>query len=222
MSDNSIPLKQCPRCKQFYPLTKDYFRVCKREKNGLTHACRKCLKKQDLEYLDRNREKNKAAGKARYHAKTIEYKKYKEDHKERIKKQKRDYRKAHPEQTKKNKRDSNKRHPKSSQARVKRYNEKHPEIARLRTRISQMRRRVKMGNFERSDLMAMYEDQEHRCAYCGITLYWSIPNDIHVDHIKPVTKGGTNDIDNLALTCADCNLSKHDLELSDWIATRGW
>jgi len=220
--NDSIPQKQCPRCKLFYPLTKDYFRVSKREKHGLTHACRECLKKQDLEYLDRNREKNKATSKARYYAKPEARKKYHDDNLEHILQYKREYRKSHPEQTKKNKSESQKRHPESRNQRSKRYRENHPEIARLRFRVDAMKRRVKMGNFERSDLMAMYEDQEHRCAYCGITLFWSIPNDIHVDHIKPVTKGGTNDIDNLALTCADCNLSKHDLELHDWIATRGW
>jgi len=32
--------------------------------------------------------------------------------------------------------------------------------------------------------------------------------ELHVDHIKPVSKGGTNDESNLRTLCADCNRGK--------------
>ena len=32
--------------------------------------------------------------------------------------------------------------------------------------------------------------------------------ELHVDHIKPVSKGGTNDESNLRTLCADCNMGK--------------
>tara|TARA_R110000765_G_scaffold265862_1_gene365332 strand:- start:5107 stop:5658 length:552 start_codon:yes stop_codon:yes gene_type:complete len=43
------------------------------------------------------------------------------------------------------------------------------------------------------------------CQYCG-----QQPPDVtlHVDHIFPVSKGGTNDIDNLSTSCMDCNGGK--------------
>jgi len=34
---------------------------------------------------------------------------------------------------------------------------------------------------------------------------------IHIDHIRPLAKGGTNDIGNLRLLCKHCNLSKRDV-----------
>ena len=33
----------------------------------------------------------------------------------------------------------------------------------------------------------------------------------NVDHIVPVSKGGTNDLDNLVTACEQCNLGKSDI-----------
>lgn len=50
------------------------------------------------------------------------------------------------------------------------------------------------------------------CQYCGK----SAPDVVlEVDHIKPVSKGGDNDIMNLVTSCKDCNRGKSNIELSD-------
>ena len=38
---------------------------------------------------------------------------------------------------------------------------------------------------------------------------------MHVDHIEPVSAGGTNDILNLITSCQECNLGKSNIPLSD-------
>ena len=43
------------------------------------------------------------------------------------------------------------------------------------------------------------------CQYCGKK---SPDVVLHVDHIKPVSKGGKNTITNLITACRDCNLGK--------------
>lgn len=50
------------------------------------------------------------------------------------------------------------------------------------------------------------------CQYCG-----KMPPDtiLHIDHIKPVSKGGNNGMLNLVTSCQDCNLGKSDIALSD-------
>lgn len=217
-----IPHKTCPQCNRSLPYTKEYFRVCKREKHGLTHACRECLKVRDAKYLDKTRDKNKQRSRDRYYGKPELRKKYHDDNLEKILQGKRDYRKANPDKVKKHKRDSQRRNRDSANIRNKRNRERHPDIMRMRSRVGAMKRRVKVGDFTRAELMDLYHEQNERCAYCGISIYWHIPHDIHVDHIVPVTKGGTNELENLALTCADCNLSKHDLLLADWLLVRGW
>lgn len=92
--------------------------------------------------------------------------------------------------------------------------EKHREYRRLHkdwhNANNQRRRSLKKGNGgsytaeEWKDLKAMFE---HSCLCCGERE----PNvKLTVDHIIPLKKGGTNDIDNLQPLCVSCNASKQD------------
>lgn len=101
-----------------------------------------------------------------------------------------------------------------------------PEAYHSHNKRNNAKRRALMneaeGDYTKEDLIAIYADQEGRCAYCGITLYWDIPGDIHLDHVVALTRGGSNWPDNLALTCASCNSSKQDKSIEEWQLTRGW
>ena len=46
----------------------------------------------------------------------------------------------------------------------------------------------------------------YKCAYCG----GDCSENYHIDHKIPLSRGGGNDIDNLALSCPKCNWSKND------------
>lgn len=56
-------------------------------------------------------------------------------------------------------------------------------------------------------------DSGGRCALCGATKNETI---LDVDHIKPRSKGGTNDIENLQVLCAKCNRSKGNKDDTDF------
>ncbi len=49
-----------------------------------------------------------------------------------------------------------------------------------------------------------------RCRYCGKS---SDEVKLEIDHIIPVAKGGTNDVENLIASCRDCNSGKRTLSL---------
>ena len=49
------------------------------------------------------------------------------------------------------------------------------------------------------------------CVRCGAT------ERLEVDHIVPVSRGGTNEIDNLQMLCKSCNASKRDKTMEEWI-----
>lgn len=51
----------------------------------------------------------------------------------------------------------------------------------------------------------VFKRDQFTCQYCGKKAPDVI---LHVDHIQPVSKGGTNDLLNLITSCQDCNLGK--------------
>ena len=54
---------------------------------------------------------------------------------------------------------------------------------------------------------AAYERQKGVCPYCGQHFELS---EMHADHIRPWSKGGTTTADNCQMLCRDCNLKKSD------------
>lgn len=71
---------------------------------------------------------------------------------------------------------------------------------------------MKRQSISKKTRFEVFKRDKFSCAYCGS----SAPNVIlHIDHIKPVSKGGTNTILNLITACFDCNSGKSDRELSD-------
>lgn len=49
---------------------------------------------------------------------------------------------------------------------------------------------------------------DYRCQMCGVTAKDGAT--LEIDHIMPVSKGGTNDAGNLQVLCRDCNAGKSD------------
>lgn len=58
------------------------------------------------------------------------------------------------------------------------------------------------------------ERDKYTCLYCG-----QIGGKLEIDHVLPISRGGTNDVDNLVTACQHCNRQKHDKtaeEYADW------
>lgn len=72
--------------------------------------------------------------------------------------------------------------------------EKQRYIARERSRVSPRKRYLVMTRDRR------------RCVICGRSAADDVV--LHIDHIVPLAKGGTSDLDNLQVLCQDCNTGK--------------
>lgn len=67
-------------------------------------------------------------------------------------------------------------------------------------------------NIPKSVRFEVFKRDSFTCQYCGK----SAPDVIlEVDHIMPVSKGGTNEIMNLVTACRDCNRGKGAKQLDD-------
>ena len=60
---------------------------------------------------------------------------------------------------------------------------------------------------------------QNTCEYCHLHQDDSPLALLHVEHIIPKMQGGSDDLDNLALACIDCNLHKGP-NLRGWIRKR--
>lgn len=82
-----------------------------------------------------------------------------------------------------------------------------------------------------SHLMALYRKQRGRCIYCGYLMWPSMPqpysNDIGtmlatLDHMKPLSRGGTNKFTNLVAACYHCNNEKGSMDAVEFRQWRQW
>ena len=78
-----------------------------------------------------------------------------------------------------------------------------PEKVRLwnKLRVHRLRGIGDMPNSSEINYMLCMQDA--KCTYCGKGL-----TNYHIDHKHPISKGGTNDVGNIQLLCATCNLKK--------------
>jgi 5-methylcytosine-specific restriction endonuclease McrA len=96
--------------------------------------------------------------------------------------------------------------PERFKAESKAYHEANPEKVMAWSRNRKARKRSALGRHTAADIANIRKKQRDRCAYCRFPLHGAG----HVDHITPLSKGGTNWPRNLQLACVKCNTSKQD------------
>jgi 5-methylcytosine-specific restriction endonuclease McrA len=74
------------------------------------------------------------------------------------------------------------------------------------------------GYFNEADIEAILEKQQYRCAapHCQTDILRSF----HIDHIMPLSRGGSNWPDNLQALCKPCNSQKRDSTMEEWLERR--
>lgn len=68
--------------------------------------------------------------------------------------------------------------------------------------------KVKRKSFKTTERTFIYNKNKGKCAICGRFVPF---DEFTVDHIIPLSKGGTNELKNLQCTCKLCNLIKQDI-----------
>jgi len=117
-------------------------------------------------------------------------------------KQKRKWREAHREQHLKSQSDWSKAHPGYYIEHNRQWRKAHPDEARLNQRRHRARMLGNGGSHSVEEWRAKCDEWGNKCLHCGTT------KRLTCDHIKPLSRGGRNDIENLQLLCHSCNCHK--------------
>jgi 5-methylcytosine-specific restriction endonuclease McrA len=143
--------------------------------------------------------------------------KYRDEHKEEIKlrvhlyylehKEKFDtinmnWREEHPERIRELQRESANRRNRTPEGRLR-------VVARNATRWA-------IGIVSKDTIVELQEEYAGICPYCNKP----ITDGGSLDHIVPISKGGTNDRDNLVWCCRRCNFSKNNTSLLRWMLNK--
>lgn len=79
---------------------------------------------------------------------------------------------------------------------------------------------AKRRNIPRSLREQVLKRDNYTCLYCGEQGTQTLDPDglpWHLDHLHPVSKGGTNHPSNLVASCRSCNLVKHDATAAEYM-----
>jgi len=92
-----------------------------------------------------------------------------------------------------------------------------PKIRSHRERRRKISKTNGFGYHSRLDFYRLCESLEWRCSYCGVILDY---NNVTEDHIIPLSRGGSDGIDNITPSCLICNLKKGTKTYEEYVVWR--
>ena len=241
MTERAVVTKRCSKCGEV-KLLAEFTRDC-HSSDGKGYSCKACDKARSAAYYAAHRDGRKAyriahrderkangvayrathrderrANDASYRAshkdeRSASIAVYRASHRDELRAYSRAYFAAHKDEQKASSTRWHIKHPEQQKASSARWNAKHPEweVAKRHNR------RVALGGVRlTSDVI-----QQVKAEYGGLCPYCNQPIvNGHIDHIVPVSRGGTNERGNLVWACAHCNISKGNKSLIEFMTTR--
>ena len=226
-------MKICSKCKAEKPVTE--FHKDKSRKDGIYVTCKTCIAGYGIHHRADNKQKINAAAAERYRKNSVSIRKKNAEH----------YRKNKDSVAKRNALWAEKNPGKVASSK-KAYYEKNKDVVKAKAvqwarlnpeKILAMARAYRMSNPDKmaansrnrralvrqaegthmaADVHAIFDKQRGLCASCNVRLIRSGKQKYHVDHIMPLSLGGSNWPANLQCLCPTCNLSKSAKHPSDW------
>jgi len=179
----------------------------KRAKDGVDTLCRACKTKSVREWRAANHEAAQEYNR-RYYADNREEKReycrqYYVENRVKILERKRQYHVNNQDA----RQEYNRQYYKEKRAVIlegkRHYHATNPDIGHARSIRRRARKAAAGGTHTPSDIRTQLKRQKSRCYWCGKKVM-----DYHVDHVIPLSRGGSNGPENLVIACPSCNLSK--------------
>jgi len=111
--------------------------------------------------------------------------------------------KEHPERTKEMRQKTVAKHRDKIRQKASEYKRNHPEKVARNNHIRRARLSNATGQFTSQEWQNLCNHYKCICLACGREVK------LTVDHVIPLSKNGTNDIDNIQPLCRSCNARKH-------------
>ncbi len=232
---DSISQKQCTKCQCRFPQTREHFSPDKKSKDGLKTVCKNCRSKASSEYHKRKMDDPTWAAAKRakaledYHHRRLNHPEIhaaiSTRHKEKMKlkrqqtpnfnelrRTKRNVKRENEVRAIRRANDPSYREHVNKATRERRA--ANPDYWRLKNRIYSAKRRSQMGtiHYTQADIRLQYSSQNERCWHCGDKLNGKY----HIDHLIPLSRGGTDKASNIVISCPLCNERKHDKFTWEW------
>ena len=113
---------------------------------------------------------------------------------------------------------NNAAHPEKAHVRVREWRTAHPIAARTkRARHRALKLSAPGVPYTATEFRALCDESSWQCSYCPTILDVIT---IQADHVIPLSRGGSNGIENIAVSCGPCNSSKNNTPLDVWLKRR--
>lgn len=206
----------CPRCKRELPLTSEFWYKNKTTPHGYHYQCKNCQSIQQKQWRINNSEKKAETDRRYYESnKDVMLLKSREryrQNRERYAASNKLWRKANPDKVNAARNRWLINNPEKRLKSRMQWDKCNPEkklIAKHRRRADDAQSE---GSYTDAEIRALYEQQRGLCFHCGC----DISHGFHRDHWIPLSRGGSNWIENIRLLCSKCNLSKSNKLPHEW------
>ncbi len=105
-----------------------------------------------------------------------------------------------------------------ARARALDWSRSNPEWKRANGRMRRAVRAGSSGYNDQHQIAAMLQEQHNSCNICSV----DISRGYEIDHIMPISRGGSNDIGNIQLLCRRCNRLKAAKHPDDFARDFAW
>jgi 5-methylcytosine-specific restriction endonuclease McrA len=122
------------------------------------------------------------------------------------------WRAAHPDEHAKDSRASYARNREARLRRSLEYHRAHREVRKASDNKRRLQKLASRVNFTPAEWVALVATYAGRCAYCGER------RPLQADHRIPLSRGGSNSIDNILPACQRCNAKKHQMTEAEFRA----
>lgn len=113
-------------------------------------------------------------------------------------------------------RERRRKNPEKHRAAALAYQRANPDSVRAKNHARRARKLKAGGSHTSGDVAHQLQSQRGRCYWCGDALKTQGEEKFHVDHLIPLSRGGTNGRENIVCSCSFCNLSRHNKLPHEW------